>query len=122
MPRTVLVVDDDAGIRNLLEFRLEKSGFGVRTCKNGYECLDALREGALPAAVLLDVRMPRLDGMDVLDTIRTEFADLPVVLLSGVKPAGEIEEMSAVAAHIEKPFRMEEVIACLERVLDGRKI
>lgn len=122
MKKSVLVVDDDVGIRKLLEYRLEKSGFAVRACKNGSECLDTLRDRSLPGAVLLDVRMPGVDGLAVLETIQSEFTGLPVVVLSGVKPSSEIEDMTAVAAHIEKPFRMGEVVTCLERVLGGRKI
>ena len=117
MTKTVLVVDDDAGIRTLLEFRLEKSGFEVRTCKNGHECLDVLHDDSLPAVVLLDVRMPGVDGMEVLETIHIEFDDLPVVLLTGTQPPTETTDAPAVAAHIEKPFRMEEVVACLERLV-----
>lgn len=117
MTRTVLVVDDDAGIRELLKFRLEKSGFTVVTGTNGQECLDYLRAEPLPELVLLDVRMPHMDGFDTLETIREEFtADLPVVLLTGTDPP---TDTVAVTERISKPFTMDEVVACVGRVLDG---
>jgi CheY-like chemotaxis protein len=116
MTRTVLVVDDDAGIRELLRFRLEKSGFEVDTSANGQECIDSLH-GSLPDLVLLDIRMPRMDGLETLETIRTEFAtDLPVVLLSGAQSGTDVEN-AATTERIDKPFTMDEVVTCVERVL-----
>lgn len=116
MTGSVLVVDDDAGIRELLKFKLTKGGFDVETSANGQECLESLRAG-LPDVVLLDVRMPRVDGLETLDAIRTEFGSaLPVVLLTGADP--EPDSATAATERISKPFTMEEVLACIERVLD----
>ncbi len=117
MTGTVLVVDDDAGIRELLKFRLENNGFAVVTGANGQECLDYLRTEPLPELVLLDVRMPRMDGLRTLETIREEFAtDLPVVLLTGTEPP---TDTVTATEHISKPFTMDEVVTCVGRVLNG---
>lgn len=116
---TVLVVDDDAGIRDLLEFKLDGQGFDVVTAANGEDCLKCLREGPLPEVVLLDVMMPYTDGFEVLGRIREEFgSDLPVVLLTGMDSAMAEEASVAATDYIEKPFRVSEVRDCLHSLLD----
>lgn len=119
MTKTVLVVDDDTGIRELLKFRLPKSGFAVEASANGRECLDVLRTEPLPDVVLLDVRMPDMDGLDVLETIRAEFGTaLPVVLLTGTEPRADTVATAA-TEYVTKPFTMDEVTACIRSVLGG---
>lgn len=118
MTRTVLIVDDDAGIRELLRFKLEKHDFGVATSSNGQECLDHLDGEPLPDLVLLDIMMPHIDGFEVLDRLRDEVdTTLPVVLLTAAESREEIDDAVDVADHIEKPFRMNEVVDCVQRVL-----
>jgi CheY-like chemotaxis protein len=117
MTRTVFVVDDDAGIRELLKYKLTESGYDVAVSANGQECLDSLRAGSLPDVALLDVMMPRMDGLEVLETIRTEFGTAPpVILLTGADPRADVTTAAA-AGRISKPFTMAEVTTCIERVL-----
>ena len=118
MTRTVLIVDDDAGIRELLRFKLEKHDFEVATSANGHECLDYLDTEPLPDLVLLDIMMPYMDGFEVLDRIRNEIEPaLPVVLLTAAESREEIDDGVDVADHIGKPFPMNEVVDCVQRVL-----
>ncbi|WP_049903506.1 response regulator [Halococcus agarilyticus] len=120
MTQTVLIVDDDAGMRELLRFKLGKNDFEVATSSNGRECLDYLEAEPLPDLVLLDIMMPYMDGHEVLDRIRDEIdAALPVVLLTAAESREEIDDGIEVSDHIEKPFRMNEVVDCVEHVLDG---
>jgi two-component system response regulator VicR len=120
MTTTVLVIDDDSGIRDLLEFKLERNGFEAVVGANGEECLEYLRSNPLPDLVVLDVAMPGMDGIETFEAIDEEHGtDVPVVMLSGKSPDnrptdGEIEP----SAHLRKPFRMNEVISSIERVLD----
>lgn len=117
MTTRVLVVDDDAGIRELLKFRLTKSCFEVATRANGHECIKHLRTEALPDLVLLDVMMPRMNGLETLETIRTNLdADVPVVLLTGKQSR---TDAVLAAKHLTKLFTVDEVVACVERVVDG---
>ena len=79
----ILVVDDDATVRELVERHLERSGFAVVTAGGGQEGLRLVRE-LRPAAVTLDIMMPDLDGWTVLAAIKgdPELAGIPVVLMS----------------------------------------
>ena len=113
MTATIHIVDDDAGLRELLKFKLAQQGFAVRTSTNGRDCIDALHTGPLPDVLLLDVRMPRMNGLDALERIRAEFeTPLPVVLLTGAEAKADVA-----AELVEKPFTIEEVFAAIERAL-----
>ena len=79
---TILVVDDEASIRRTLREILEYEDFEVEEAVDGEEALVAIREHQYDL-VLLDVKMPKVDGMDVLKEIAEETTDLPVVMISG---------------------------------------
>lgn len=109
----VLVVDDEPFIRRLLGTHLQNNGFSVWTVSNGEEALDfccAHREEI--AVVLLDVRMPGLDGPHTLDGIQALDVDIPVCFMTG--DPGEydpVELLKRGARHLfSKPFQMDEVV------------
>ncbi len=81
--QVVLVVDDDATVRDLMERFLSKEGFSVATAIGGREALDLARE-LHPSAITLDVMMPDLDGWTVLAAIKGDpaLADIPVILMT----------------------------------------
>ena len=114
-PYPIYVVDDDDAIRRSLSFMLKTSGYAVRLFEGGHEFLkDAA--GLEPGCVLLDVRMPDIDGMAVQQELRARGVMLPVVIMTG---HGDID--MAVAAmkagasdFIEKPFEKAALIACIE--------
>ena len=78
----VLVVDDEASIRRILETRLSMIGYYVVTAANGEEALLSFKEEA-PHLVLLDVMMPKLDGYGVCQEIRKE-SDVPIIMLTAL--------------------------------------
>ena len=86
----VLIVDDDPDVRGMLAFTLGDEGFQVREAKDGFDALDELRDRA-PDCMLLDLLMPRLDGLAVLEAMRAEVAraydynqrNMPVIVFSG---------------------------------------
>jgi CheY-like chemotaxis protein len=85
-PRTVLVVDDDSDIRELLQEVLRSEGYGVIAAENGRVALEHLRSGApLPALVILDLMMPVMNGWELLDQLRAdpELRALAVMVISG---------------------------------------
>lgn len=114
-PYPIYVVDDDDAIRRSLSFMLKTSGYAVRLFDGGHEFLKEATD--LPAGcVLLDVRMPDIDGMAVQQELRARGVMLPVVIMTG---HGDID--MAVAAmkagasdFIEKPFEKAALIACIE--------
>jgi len=68
----VLVVDDEAGIRSILSALLTKHGYEVQVCPSGESCLDVYPQ-FLPEAVLLDLRMPGMDGLKVMEELARQF-------------------------------------------------
>ena len=116
----VLLADDEAEVRELLEHRFRGRGINVTAVTNGAECLDVLAtdpEG-LPDAVILDVMMPRIDGFRVLREIRARYdASLPVIMLTsrGREP-DTIRGLEAGATdYVTKPFSPDELLARVER-------
>jgi len=80
--RRVLVVDDEEYVRYSVGRMLEKAGFEVRAAAGGEEALEAMRHD-VPDLVLLDLKMPGMDGPEVLQEIRRDWNDIPVVILTG---------------------------------------
>ena len=125
---TVLVVDDDADIRQALEMILRYEGFEVWTAKDGQQALDRLDEererGARPDVVLSDVKMPRLDGLELLEALRERNAGLPVVMVSGhadVATAVEAVQRGA-ADFLEKPLEQNRVVVSIKNALEGGRL
>lgn len=89
MNNTVLIVEDSAEIRAGLQIALEGKGYGVRSAADGREGMRVFRE-AKPDIVLLDIKMPRLSGIDVCTLIRNE-SDVPVIMFSGIDDVVDVK-------------------------------
>jgi two-component system, NtrC family, response regulator AtoC len=111
----ILVADDEPEVRRYLETALRCAGYGVELAGDGEEVLSFLQAGMPVSVVLLDVIMPKRDGMEVLREIRTSGRNLPVVMLSGAATPGMIVEAMRAGAHdfLDKPVSHES----LQRVL-----
>jgi two-component system response regulator AtoC len=116
--RRILVVDDAEGIRTYLAHLLEVKGFDVDTAEDGRSALALLEGGAAPDAVLLDIMMPGIDGIETLRRIREFNSDLPVVMLSVIGRASSIVEAMQLGAsdYLNKPFDEAELDLTLESV------
>ena len=115
-PARIGVVDDDAAQRQLLSSALERAGYATRTCKDGAEALEHLDEFA---AMLLDVRMPGLSGLEVLRLAKQRRPDLPIILLTAfidVRDAVSAIKMGAID-YLEKPIDLDELIAAVDDAL-----
>jgi signal transduction histidine kinase/DNA-binding response OmpR family regulator len=114
---TVLVVEDDPRSADLLRLYLEDAGFAVRIAGDGEEGVRMARS-LLPAAVLLDVLLPRLDGWDVLARLKSEqrTATLPVLIVSMLDQRGKAFALGA-AEYLVKPVAREQVVGALHRCL-----
>jgi CheY-like chemotaxis protein len=102
----ILLVDDNEDIRTLGEISLAQvGGFDVRTADSGMSCLATLEEWE-PDGVVLDVRMPEMDGVAVLREIRRTRPDLPIVLLTASVTEQDITSLRTlpVAGVLSKPF------------------
>jgi DNA-binding response OmpR family regulator len=115
--RRILVLDDDADIRDLLRVLLERAGYSVEEAVDGKAGLRAFYATS-PDLVLLDVSMPELDGWKTLERIR-DLSDVPVIMLSA--RSAELEKVRALQAgaddYVTKPFGRQELLARVEAVL-----
>jgi two-component system OmpR family response regulator len=125
---TVLVVDDDRDILALLEFRLRRDGYEVLTAHDGDEAL-ALARRHRPAATVLDVAMPGLDGLSLARSIRAELTETRLLFLTARASRDDIEAGLAAGAddYITKPFspamlawRLAELLAFPSAPLSGQ--
>lgn len=108
---SVLVVDDEPNVRSLLYDALAESGHRVSTARDGAEALDRLRGGRLPCVVLADVRMPRMDGFELTNAVKSdpELASIPIVTLTGDRM------LSFTSPARDKPFSVDELDALVQR-------
>lgn len=117
MAVSVLVVEDDKNIANLLQLYLEKEGYAVTVAADGGLGLEKFR-AIQPDLVLLDVMMPVMDGWQVCRTIRNE-SQIPVIMLTAKSETDDKVTglKSGADDYITKPFEMREVLARIEAVL-----
>lgn len=119
----ILVVDDDHDVTDVLATALELEGHRVRVAHDGYEGLRLLRD-ELPAAILLDVEMPRLNGPDMVYRMIVEDAGMeriPVVLVSGVIDLPSVARRVGTPYCLIKPFGLEDLRDLLRRALAERR-
>jgi two-component system, NtrC family, nitrogen regulation response regulator NtrX len=124
MPKSrILVIDDEAAIRDSLRMTLEYEGYEFVGAATGQEGL-ALAERDTPDLVILDVKMPGMDGLEVLDRLRGMNETVPVVVVSGHGTISTAVEATKKGAFdfIEKPFASERVLVSLRNALDQRRL
>ena len=113
--RYVHLVDDDEGIRRSVSFALRTSGYVVKTYVSGTEFVAGAKE-APPGCILLDVRMPGMDGIEVQRALRREGIFLPVIVMTGHGDVSvAVQAMKAGATDfIEKPFEKAVLLSAIE--------
>ncbi len=115
----VLVVDDDAVIRQLITVNLELEGFEVHSAVDGQDCMDKVRD-IEPDVVTLDIMMPRVDGWEAAGRLRADpaTAGIKVVLLSARAQEADLQRGSRIGvdAYLTKPFDPDELIATVRRL------
>jgi CheY-like chemotaxis protein len=115
--RSIIIADDDAGLRNALNIALEARGYRVQTAANGAEAI--LMQRSDPADVLItDIFMPESDGFEAVDGFRKDFPGTKIVVMSGdaKKAKGEYLKSAAlmgVDATVKKPFQVETLLQIL---------
>jgi two-component system nitrogen regulation response regulator NtrX len=119
----VLVVDDEQAIRDALRMTLEYEGYRVAEAATGPEGLERIAKET-PDLVLLDIKMPRMDGLEVLGRIHESHPELPVVMVSGHGTVSTAVEALRNGAHdfMEKPLDREVVLHRIRTVLDQRRL
>ncbi len=115
--KSILIVDDDADVREMLGQFFAIEGYSVATAGNGQEALDRLREGQLADLILLDLMMPVMDGWQfrVEQQRDPRLAPIPVVVLSAVYNARERAAMLGAVDYMQKPVEFDKLIETAER-------
>jgi two-component system response regulator (stage 0 sporulation protein F) len=110
MSKKILIVDDQYGIRILLTEVLEKEGYEVFQAPNGLTALEIVREKQ-PHLILLDMKIPGMDGLEILRHIRVDEPDLKVIMMTAYGELDLIKEAMALGAltHFTKPFDIDEL-------------
>jgi DNA-binding NtrC family response regulator len=118
---SVLVVDDEPGIRRFVGRILREEGFGVDEAPDGAAALDLICQGAVdPTVVLSDIVMPRLDGLQLVRSLSALKPGLPVLLMSGYGPSELAQRgMPGLCGILAKPFAPELLVAEVRRCIRG---
>ncbi|HEX5860751.1 MAG TPA: response regulator transcription factor [Nocardioides sp.] len=117
-PARVLVVDDDRAVRESLRRSLEFNGYAVALAADGAEALASIT-GSAPDVVVMDVMMPRLDGLETTRALRKAGNDVPILVLTARDAVGDrVEGLDAGADdYLTKPFALQELLARLRALL-----
>ncbi len=114
----ILVVDDDRAVRDSLRRSLQFNGYEVQTAGDGAEALARVPQAA-PDAIVMDVMMPRLDGLEATRALRAAGNDVPILVLTARDSVGDrVDGLDAGADdYLTKPFALEELLARLRALL-----
>lgn len=116
MATHILVIDDDPSIRAVLNDVLTEEGYHVQTAANGAEGLLAIEQSA-PALILLDMRMPVLNGWGLADLLRARGLSIPIVVMTAARDARTWAQEAGAIGYIAKPFDLTELLDAVGRVV-----
>jgi CheY-like chemotaxis protein len=116
MGMPILIVDDEADIRSLLAYLLASEGYESRQAENGQHALELLRNGLAPAAIILDMKMPGMDGGEFLQ-VKTADGALEAIPVIVTTASGKEGPPDNVAAVLQKPYHPGELLRELHRIL-----
>jgi CheY-like chemotaxis protein len=121
--KRILIADDEEMNRELLRELLEDSGYEVREASDGAEAF-AIACKELPSLILLDVRMPRMDGYSVLANLRRrpDTAAVPVIAVTAFAMDSDRERLTAAGfdGYVSKPLNFDTLLSTITQLLDGR--
>jgi len=123
--KNILIVEDDPFLADMYKTRFEASGYGVTVAEDGEQCLHLLESGLRPTITLLDVVMPKMDGIELLTTIKSndKFKDLPIILLTNLGQESDITkgmEMGALDYLVKAHFTPSEVVKKVEELINSK--
>jgi len=119
----ILLADDDHSVRRVFQFKLEKKGHEVTTAENGRQALDRLGEGLFDV-MISDIRMPEIDGIELLGRAREAQPDLKVILITAHGTVSQAVEAVKLGAfdYITKPFEDEELFTVIDKVAAFKRL
>jgi two-component system NtrC family response regulator len=122
-PPRILVVDDDDNLRWVLQTQLEQMGYAAATAANGAAALQAIDKDP-PALVISDLKMPALSGMELLEQIRRDYPEIPVLIITAFGTIqSAVQAMRAGAYdYLTKPIDYDELGIAVSRVLEHSRL
>ena len=120
MPHHILIVDDDPAIRATVSEVLADEGYSVATATNGAEGLAAVQK-VQPSLVLLDMRMPVLDGWGFAKALGERGITLPIVVMTAAQESRRWAQEIGTAWVLAKPFDLDELLLAVERALQSQQ-
>jgi DNA-binding NtrC family response regulator len=114
----ILVVDDEEALRTVLSTELTSEGYEVSTAADGSEAIDMVKENTYDL-VLLDIKMPNVDGFEVLKFVKGEKPSIKVIMLTGFADLKNAIESKRLGAEdfVSKPYDLVDLLTTIERVL-----
>jgi len=124
MAASILIVEDEPSVREILCWRLTEEGYRCVTVPGAREALQALEGGDAFELMISDIRMPGMSGVDLLKTVRQMVPDMAVVMVTAVSDVNTAIETLRLGAcdYITKPFNLDEVCIAVERALEKRDL
>lgn len=118
MIKTILVVDDELGYREMIHMDLTGQGFKVLMASGGFEALEILKKEKVDLAVT-DMKMPKMDGLDTVIAIKKNHPGIPIVLMTGYAVEDRVQKALELKATIclKKPFAIEELTSVIHAAL-----
>ncbi len=113
---SILVVDDEAMMRNLLEKILVREGYAVKTAGNGVEALELLQHENFEL-IISDMKMPNMDGFELLKAVKQEYPNINVIIMTAYGDTYTVKDALLLGAdeYITKPFKSHEISLVVER-------
>jgi len=121
LPCCILLVDDEANVRTVFSDVLKRAGYRVKTVGDGHEAIKEVEENTYNLA-LVDLRMPKMDGIEVLENIKKTKPELPVIIYTGYSSiTTAVEAMRKGASdYLNKPFSPEELKLAIKKALEQK--
>ncbi len=119
--KKVLIADDELGIRKLYERELKKEGYDVRFATNGQEAIQMVREDR-PDVIVMDIRMPGMDGIEAMSRILEENNELPVIINTAYSSYKDNFLSWSADAYLTKSADLSELKGTIRSIIDGRQV
>lgn len=120
MPKTICVIDDEAGIRQEMESWLTDQGYNVVSAESGEQAMEKLK-GRMPHLFILDIIMPKIDGLETLSSLRNNSvtASVPVIMLTAKQESKTIFQAQRLNAkdYFFKPFNPDELLSSIKKYI-----
>ncbi|MBM4124173.1 MAG: response regulator [Nitrospira sp.] len=123
----VMVVDDEADIRKVVRMHLEKANYEVIEAANGSEAIALLGSGDNPVyvdTILCDIRMPKVNGLELIEYLRQQYPSIPIVVLTGFPDVQMATSLlkQGVLDYLVKPVENEHLITTIKKAVDHHEM